>query len=82
MAEVVSDFPDHIPSHGNNIYPWSKWLDGQVWKLVRGVDFQCKPTSMRMAAVYASNRRRGTVRFSVNKKSDTVYLQFIPEKSA
>lgn len=37
MAEVVSDFPPGR-SRGRKDR-WDKYLDGQTWKITRGVDF-------------------------------------------
>lgn len=35
MAEVLSEFPLRNTAK----YDWDKWLDGRIWRLVRGEDF-------------------------------------------
>lgn len=40
MAEIVEQLPFGWNNSSNDLgYNWAQWLDGQVWKLVQGVDF-------------------------------------------
>lgn len=39
-------------------YPWDEWLDGSVWRLIGGWDFQPSAGNFRRV-VYAAAKRRG-----------------------
>lgn len=38
MAKVIDELPNRVG--GNYKYPLSQWLDGQVWELTQGVDYE------------------------------------------
>src|SRR5439155_12901445 len=38
-------------------YPWSDWLDGQIWELERGRDFDAKPKTFAQNAHMQAKRR-------------------------
>jgi hypothetical protein len=59
MAEKLEAFPvRHNGSRRPGKYPWDEWLDGSVWQLKRGEDFDILPKSMlQMARTNASHRR-------------------------
>jgi hypothetical protein len=59
MARKLEDFPSR-PSTAR--YPWDEWLDGSPWELVRGDDFQAKPTTFRANAQTQAKKRGGRVR--------------------
>lgn len=40
MAEVVDEMPSGRESTNDQVYPWSDWLDGRVWRLTQGVVLQ------------------------------------------
>lgn len=40
-------------------YPWSLWLNGDVWQLTQGVEFHCTPGALRSMAYRAADRRGG-----------------------
>jgi hypothetical protein len=50
------DFSQVRPGR-QGVHKWSEWLDGSVWKLKRGEDFQSKPTSMRQQIKSAARDR-------------------------
>lgn len=68
MAEVVDGMPDRYATRRK--YDWAAWLDGRVWKLVAGVDFDVPPRSMA-AQVYQAAERRG-IGVSVHINADEV----------
>lgn len=39
-------------------YPWSEWLDGSIWELEHGSDFETKMETFR-TQVYTSAKKRG-----------------------
>ena len=55
MARVVED-PGFAWSHDMYKYPWSTWLDGQLWELTPGVDFKIPLKNFQsMCHKYAGN---------------------------
>lgn len=57
MAKQVND-PMPENRGGNFKYPWKDWLNGEVWLLECGKDFQIPLESMRHL-VHATARRKG-----------------------
>jgi hypothetical protein len=70
---------DAFPPSASSRYPWDEYLDGSVWELTRGEDFQCSVSSFQGAARAQANRRRGTVRMRTRHAGDgreVVIMQF------
>jgi hypothetical protein len=58
VARRVKEFPEPVrPSK----YPWGDWLDGQIWELKSGEDFDGKPTNFRSVALAQARNRGGRV---------------------
>jgi hypothetical protein len=79
MARVVEEFPVQ-PTHSK--YPWQDWLNGQVWELIPGEDFQGKPATFRSVAIGQAKKRGGKVRTSLFRakqegEKDRLYVQFV-----
>lgn len=73
MAEVLESFTFRPDAKGFKKYPWHEWMDGRIWKLCRGVDFECDPKSMRtQISVYA--RRKG-LRTRASIAQDNIVFQ-------
>lgn len=70
MAERVDKMP---PRMGGSKYPWDEWLDGSVWELIRGKDFEPATGSFRSAVEHAAFTRRLKVQIRV--RGDRVYIQ-------
>lgn len=71
MAKVLTDFP--MTFRGKRMYPWDRWLDGQIWQLVSGEDFRITPVSFRRLA-FAAARKRG-IRVKTSRVGDDVVIQ-------
>lgn len=56
-------------------YPWSEWLDGHVWRLVPGEDFDVEMESFRSAAYMAAARKKVRVKTHIPKKKDCIFIQ-------
>jgi hypothetical protein len=75
---------DAFPASASSRYPWDEYLDGSVWELTRGEDFQCSVNSIQGAARAQANRRRGTVRMRTRRSDDgreVVIMQFIRQSA-
>lgn len=65
MAEVLEHF-DFDNRRGNKeMYDWKSWLDGRVWALAPGTDFEGKPEDFRTTVYSAAERYKVKVRTSV-----------------
>jgi hypothetical protein len=79
MAKKVDAFPDQARS---SKYPWDEWLDGGVWELVPGKDFEAKPMTFRSAAIAQAKTRGGKVRTRIMNRdghAEKMYVQFFRE---
>lgn len=56
MAEELGDQYQWKTNFRAEKYPWDQWLNGKVWKLVQGEDYDVSSTSIR-AAIYAAGTR-------------------------
>ncbi len=80
MARVVDEFPEG-PEQSR--YPWGQWLDGSIWELTHGEDFNGKPNTFRANARVQAKKRGGTIRARVVRDRNDpdapnrVYIQFI-----
>lgn len=78
MARMVEAMPNNGSTVGRRgKYPWKDWLNGSVWELHKGADFDCSILTIRSAACYAAMRRGKRV--SVQITDDAVFLQARPK---
>jgi hypothetical protein len=75
MARVIDTFP---APKVTSLYPWDQWLDGQVWELVAGEDFNAKPQTIRQNAAAQATKRSGRVktRLLEDGERQVVVIQF------
>lgn len=78
MAEVVNEMP--APRQKGSIFSWFKWFDGQVWKLVRGTDFNTIPAHFVNTCHVEAKRHGGKV--ITRRVGDDVYVKFYKEEPA
>ncbi len=69
VAELLQEFPPVNRGGRPQFYPWDLWLDGQVRRLTKGVDFACEPNSFRTLAYTTAVNRGVVVRSKVLDKS-------------
>jgi len=75
MAEKLEDFSWNN-SRMDSTFPYTKWLDGNIWRIRRGVDFDMPAKNMRVN-LYSAADRRG-VRVRTKLKGDEITLQAYP----
>ncbi len=73
MAERLDDFPF---KSWTGKFPWDEWLDGSIWRLKRGEDFDITPAGFRAGMQYNANKRGGKVR--TRREGENFVIQFIP----
>lgn len=82
MAKKVGSFPVETRRGGRSFkYPWAEWLDGSVWELTRGIDFQVEVDSL-LPQVYTQAKNRGLTAhtqtsYGFGAEPDKVYLQAV-----
>jgi hypothetical protein len=70
MAEVVDD--SMFPEHPGVVYPWTKWLDGRVWRLLPDVDFTVSAESFRALAGQTARKRGLRLRTSIRPDGSVI----------
>ena len=80
MAEKISewDFPSEQQAGRKAIYDWDLWLNGEYWKLTKGVDYVNDPRGLRSAARQAAKKRGLNVFFSQADKGNTAFICAYP----
>lgn len=73
MAEVVDEMPSRAGRGQSQKYPWHEWLDGRVWKLTKGADFEVTVEIMR-CAFHNKAKSRG-LRVVTTSRGDDLYVQ-------
>jgi hypothetical protein len=71
---------DQFPLSNAARYPWDEYLDGSVWELTRGEDFDCSLRSIQGAARNQASRRNGSLRMRTRRANDgreVVVMQFV-----
>jgi hypothetical protein len=70
---------DTFPPSRTRRYPWDEWLNGDIWQLVPGEDFEAKTPTLVATARLQAKRLGGTVRTrSVSDQGrDSLVLQFV-----
>ena len=65
MAERLDEFPS-----GATKYPWEDWLDGSIWLLRKGVDYDIGTPSMRQAVARAAKASGKQLRTRTEREKD------------
>ena len=81
MSTILDSFPAGAPGGAKPKYPWGEWLDGRVWRLTRGFDFDCTIQSFRVM-VHKSARDRGMKVRTVFDGEDAIVVQAYSENGA
>ena len=74
MATKLKEFT--FGTLGKTKYPWAEWLNGEIWKLEQGVDFDVSPTSIRQQASKAAKVAGKIAR--THADDNTVVIQVVP----
>lgn len=75
MARTLKRF-DFPRSGSRGRYPWDKWCDGQIWKAMRGVDFDVEPAIFQITVKNHAKRHGMTVQTAV--QGEALVFQFSP----
>lgn len=72
MAHTINDWPTERKVERAD-HDWDSLLDGQIWVLTEGADFQAKVESVRSAAYHAARKLGVKVRCMIIRNN--LYLQ-------
>lgn len=69
------------PVGGGAKYPWGEWLDGDVWELVHGDDFE--PHPVHFAQICQSAAKRKGIKCRTKREGNKLTIQaYIPDGTA
>lgn len=78
MAKKLKNF--EFRTNARDSMPWEEWLDGNIWQLTKGEDFDRSVESIRSGAFVKAKAMGLKVRTSV--KENTIVIQaYKPEDS-
>ena len=76
MAKKVEAFPRHAV---HALYDWHEWLDGGIWCLTKGKDFDSDVEHFRVQ-VYSAAKARGLKARTSREGDKNIYVQGTPLK--
>ena len=76
MGQVLEDGFDFDAQHGNRVYPWEEWADGQAREIAQGVDFDVEPEVMRGQIIVRARKIGKRVRTNIGWSGDTGLVRF------
>ena len=79
MSSVLKEWPAIAV---RTKYNWDLWLDGNIHKLVSGIDFTCKVDVMRINIYRAARGRNQKVKSSYIREDNSIILQRIAQEHA
>jgi hypothetical protein len=56
-------------------YDWDNWLDGDIWVLTQGEDFEVELSTMRSTILGAAYRKGLRARTTLDMKAKTITIQ-------
>lgn len=63
---------------GKGAYDWYKILDGGIYQLTKGEDFECEPSTFGLMARTNAAKQNKNIKVSQDEKAGTVVLQATP----
>ena len=79
MSSVLKEWPAIAV---RTKYDWDLWLNGEIHKLVSGIDFTCKVDVMRINIYRAARGRNQKVKSSYIREDNSIILQRIEQEYA
>ena len=75
MAEIIKDYQWGLAPAPRTRYPYDEWFDGQTRKVTHGVDFHCKPQSLKANLGVKAKERGLDYRAKVDEAEGTVIFR-------
>lgn len=78
MAKPTTTIPPRGKGGRLPSYPWEEWLDGSVWEIIQGEDFDSKISSF-VVTIRQAAKRHG-LKVTLTTQDDRIFLQaYSPE---
>ena len=77
MAETIDAFPE-TPTPAR--YPWDEWLDGRIWKLTAGDDFN--GTARDFSSHIRISAYRRNLLMTIRREGNHLYIQARPRAAS
>tara|TARA_Y100000310_G_C20596998_1_gene771027 strand:- start:664 stop:1005 length:342 start_codon:yes stop_codon:yes gene_type:complete len=77
MSSVLKEWPAIAV---RTKYDWDLWLNGEIHKLVSGIDFTCKVDVMRINIYRAARGRNQKVKSSYIREDNSIIVQRIEQE--
>ena len=74
MAKVIKGKFDFYPP-GLRKHDWNKWLDGQIWKLEKDVDFAGLTKNFRTAVYHEAAKRQIQIMTRIMDDGKSIVIQ-------
>ena len=78
MAQRVDQLPGGNKRGRPAVYPWEEWLDGHVWRLMQGEDFQGDAKGFKSTARSAAGRAGLQIITRTTDEPGALYIQAAP----
>lgn len=82
MATEINEFSISRPSAEQTKYPWDKWQNGKVWRIVRWVDYTRTTASMASTIRSRAIAKCMKVRCRLDHAKEVIEFQFFPRPDA
>ena len=60
-------------------YPWREWMDGRIWKIVKGKDYTISTQQMRNSMRDAAKKHGKSIRTEVVDDGKAIVFQAVPK---
>jgi len=83
MSETIENFDwphkKRRARRRDSAYPLDTWFNGETWKIVQGVDFECGVASIRTLLHHHAKKRNLEVRSSLQEGNNFLVFQTMGE---
>jgi hypothetical protein len=81
MAKMLKSykFKERTPGRGTRRYPWKSWMNGKVWRVTHGEDFDCGTQSFVSGLIIRAKSRGLAIDHDSNEAKTEVTFRFRPK---
>jgi len=79
MAEIIKEHEWHNGRGALTKYPWDEWVDGQIYHLVKDIDYTCTNLSMQTNLRDKARKLDMRVRTEISTEPIGLFFQFYKE---
>ncbi len=79
MAKVLKSHDWNRGRNRKTKYPWAEWSDGQIRFITKGKDYDCKTSSIQLAARSYARSQQMKARTEISSDPEGLFFQFYKE---